>query len=254
MGLALLAFVAVLALSSARFWPSPGNLWLAAALVVAALVWWQMTPAPGAEGAARVPRGARLFPIAVGGLIAVIGGVALLDIGGAWNVDWRIVLGVLVVACGALVAAGAATGRAVGAVAVLGVVLVAALGVALAVRVPIFAGVGDRVEHPASIATLDRTYKLGIGDFTVNLADVRLPVGTTHVKATLGVGDLQVHVPRDVTVVVDGRASAGQVTIFGRQDDGTSVHSVVTSDGSDPARVLVVDARVGLGQLEVVRG
>src|SRR5262245_14232138 len=31
-GLALLAFVAVLALSSARFWPSPANLWLAAAI------------------------------------------------------------------------------------------------------------------------------------------------------------------------------------------------------------------------------
>jgi hypothetical protein len=178
----------------------------------------------------------------------------MLDAGGVWNVDWRIVLGALVVLCGALVAAGAATGRAVGAVAVLGVVLIAALALALAIRVPLFAGVGDRVEHPASIAAVDHTYKLGVGDFTVNLADVPLPVGETHVKATLGIGDLVVHVPRDASVVIVGRASAGQVSILGQTDDGTSVHKVVAADGTDPARVLVLDARIGFGRLEVVRG
>ena len=80
-----------------------------------------------------------LFPMAVGGLFAVIGSIAILDLAGAWNVDWSLVLGAMVVATGVLVAAGAATGRAVGAVVVLGVVLLAALAVALAVRVPLFA-------------------------------------------------------------------------------------------------------------------
>ena len=42
-GLAILAFVAVLALSSAHFWPSPGNLWLAATLGIGAIVWWQLS-------------------------------------------------------------------------------------------------------------------------------------------------------------------------------------------------------------------
>ena len=43
-GLALVAFVAILALSEARWWPSPGNLWLAVALGIAALVWWEASP------------------------------------------------------------------------------------------------------------------------------------------------------------------------------------------------------------------
>ena len=42
-GVSLLAFGAILALSEARFWPNPGNLWLAAALAGAAIVWWQVS-------------------------------------------------------------------------------------------------------------------------------------------------------------------------------------------------------------------
>jgi hypothetical protein len=57
-----------------------------------------------------------------------------------------------------------------------------------------------------------------------------------------------------VTVQVDGRASAGQVNLFGTTRDGSSVHERETSIGADPTRVLVLDARVGLGQLEVRRG
>jgi phage shock protein PspC (stress-responsive transcriptional regulator) len=245
-GLAVLAFAGILALSWAH-WPSPGNLWLAAALVVAALV-WQLSAQPSGK-----PAGA-LFPIAVGGLFAVVGLIAVFDLTGVWNVDWRIVLGAMVVVTGSLVVAGATTGRAVGAVVVLGVALLAALAVALAVRVPLFAGVGDRVAHPESIAALDSKYELGIGDFEVDLSDVPLPVGRTHVKTTLGIGDLTVRVPRDARVVVDTHASAGEVSVFGESIDGTSVDFATTAPGADPGRVLVLDARVGLGQVEVLRG
>lgn len=250
-GLALVAFVAVLALSSAHFWPRPGNLWLAAALGIGALVWWQVSTHPGSEAPLR--RGA-LFPVALGCLFAVVGGVAVLDAANVWNADWRIVLGAMVLATGALTAVGAATGRRVGAIVALDALLVLALALTLFVRVPLFAGIGDRAAHPASIAALDRSYKLGIGNFDVDLSDVPLPAGETHVKATLGIGDLSVLVPRDVTVVVDGRASAGEVTILGEHADGTSVHKSVADAGRAPARVLVLDARVGLGRVVVTRG
>jgi phage shock protein PspC (stress-responsive transcriptional regulator) len=261
-GLALLAFVAILALSEARFWPSPGNLWLAAAVGGAALVWWQVSPRSSrpsrgaAEATTEVTSGARrsLFPLAAGGVLVVVGVVALLDIVGAWNADWRIVLGALVVAIGGLVAAGAATGRSVGAVIGLGLLLGAVLALVAAIRVPVFAGIGDRVEHPASVTQLDSKYELGIGDFNVNLADIALPAGETHVKATLGIGDLTVHVPRNVAVEVDGRAGAGEVVIFGHSDDGTSIHDHVREAGTVQGRRLVLDAHVGFGRLEVVRG
>jgi phage shock protein PspC (stress-responsive transcriptional regulator) len=250
-GLALVAFVGIVALSEARFWPSPGNLWLAAAIGIGAFVWWQLS-GRAAEGAA-APRGGALFPIALGSLFAVVGGVAVLDATDVWNADWRVVLGAMVLVTGALTAAGAATGRRVGAIVVLDVLLAIVLAVTLFVRVPLFAGVGDRVSHPASVAALDRTYELGIGNFTLDLADVPLPAGETRVKATLGIGDLVVHVPRDVKVIVDGRASAGEVVVFGDDVNGTSLHKVV-STGADATRVLRLDARVGFGRLEVTRG
>jgi phage shock protein PspC (stress-responsive transcriptional regulator) len=249
-GLALIAFVAVLALSSTRLSPYPGNLWLAAALGTGALVWWQVATRADSE---RQLRGGPLFPVA-GVLFAALGTVAVLDATDVWNADWRVVLAAMVLLTGALTAAGAALGRRVGALIVLDSLLVLALALALFVRVPLFAGIGDRVVHPASAASLDRTYRLGIGNFTVDLHDLSLPAGQTHVKTTLGIGDLGIRVPRNVTVVVDGHASAGQLVVFGRESDGTSVDRTVTAPGTAPSRVLVLDADVGVGRLEVTRG
>ena len=61
----LLAFGAIVALSEARFWPNPGNLWLAAALAGGAIVWWQVSthssrrPAAPATATSRGERAAR---------------------------------------------------------------------------------------------------------------------------------------------------------------------------------------------------
>ena len=266
-GLALLAFVGILVLGEASFWPDPGNVWLAVALAGAALVWWQVggrgaapaetdaapDAAPITPAVARARR-ASIFPIAAGALLIAVGTIALLDAGGVWNADWRFVLGGMVVALGGLVAAGAATDRSVGGVIGIGVLLALALALTLAVRVPLFAGVGDRVEHPTTVEALDSSYRYGIGDFNLNLADVPLASGETHVKTTLGIGDMTVHVPYGVAVDVDARASGGQIVIFGHIDDGTSVHSRVHDSGTMPGRVLSLDARVGFGRLTVVRG
>src|SRR5262245_22981365 len=53
-GLAILAFAGILALGEAAVWPSPGNVWFAAAIAGAVLVWWGVSrrskpvPAPPA--------------------------------------------------------------------------------------------------------------------------------------------------------------------------------------------------------------
>src|SRR5581483_9440205 len=54
-GLALIAFVAILVLGEAHLWPDPGNVWLAAAIAGAGLVWWhasgRATALPGGDPA-----------------------------------------------------------------------------------------------------------------------------------------------------------------------------------------------------------
>jgi phage shock protein PspC (stress-responsive transcriptional regulator) len=264
-GVGLLAFGGILALSEANVWPSPGNLWLAAALAGAAIVWWQVSthrsPSPVAPSAtgeapaqpAGLPRRS-LLPAATGLLIGGLGIVGLLHATDAVNVDWRVVLAAAAIGLGALVALGPVTGHAVGWVAVLGVGVLAALALTLAVRVPLFSGIGNQVEHPSTAAALHSRYEHGIGDFRLDLQDVSLPTGRTTVKATLGIGNLIVRVPQAVTVEVDGRASAGDVRLLGHEDSGTHVHDRVVATGTMPKRVLVLDARVGLGELKVTRG
>ena len=179
----------ILALSEARFWPSPGNLWLAAALAGAAIVWWQVSthragralrappattrPRAGRAARAHAARCSRSRPVL---LIGGLGVVGLLDATGAVHVDWRIVLAVA-----AIGTRRARRGRrrsparrsAASSCSALGVL--AALALAFAVRVPLFAGVGDQVEHPATVAAVHSTYEHGIGDFHVDLQDVALP-------------------------------------------------------------------------------
>ena len=259
--LALVAFVVILGLSEARWWPTPGNLWLAAALAVAAFVWWEASPrgaaahdVPAQPGErAPVRRRQPLFAIAVGSLLAASGIVALLDVTGVWNVDWRIVLGAMVVFTGGLVAVGAAAGLRVGGVAGVGVVLLAALALVLSIRVPLFAGWGDETVQPASVASLDSTYEHAVGNYTLDLHALALPAGKTHVQAKLAAGDLLVRVPERATVDVEGRVGLGEVRLFGHSDSGGGIHDHVVEPGR-PDQVLVLDARTALGVVEVVRG
>jgi phage shock protein PspC (stress-responsive transcriptional regulator) len=218
-GLAVLAFAAILALGEATLWPSPGNIWFAVAIAGAALVWWR------ASGRSKPPPALQAD--------AVEGTETTAAVEPARPRRRRLVGGVLVIGF-------------------LG--LLVALVLSLAVRVPLFAGIGDRSVHPTTVAALHHKYELGVGNFDVDLGAVRFPLGETHVKAALGMGDLIVRIPKGVAVDVDGHASAGQVVLFGQIDDGTWVDSHVRESGTRPNRVLVLDARVGLGRVTVARG
>jgi len=178
LGLALIGAIGLAVISSIHIWPSPGNFWVLAALLIAALAWW---------------RG-------------------------------RVVLGI-----------------------VAAVLVVVVAGLLLAVRVPVFAGVGDR-----SYNTLHSKYTLGIGDLKVDLGDEQLPKGETFVKATVGIGSLRVYVPENASVEVDGRAQGGAVVVLGHEDSGTRVHSHIV-DRTGSSRVLVLDLRTGFGKISVHR-
>jgi phage shock protein PspC (stress-responsive transcriptional regulator) len=191
-GLGILAFAAILALSASHVWPSPGNVWLALVLGIVALVWWRLGPASSAR-------------------------------------------------------------RRVVAAFALGLVALLLAAVAFAVRVPLFAGVGDRVDRPAVAADVHSKYELGIGDLRLDFAGVALPKGQTFVKARVGIGDLKVIVPADASVEIEGRVQAGQLRLLGERDSGTHVHARVV-DRTGSGRVLVLDARTGLGKVEVERG
>jgi phage shock protein PspC (stress-responsive transcriptional regulator) len=178
LGLALIGAIFLAVLSSIHVWPSPGNFWVLAAILIAALAWW---------------RG-------------------------------RIVFGI---------------------VAAILVVIVA--GLLLAVRVPVWSGIGSR-----TFETVHSKYTLGIGDLRIDLRDADLPKGQTFVNANVGIGNLRVIVPMDATVDVDARTQGGDIVMFGREDSGTRVHTHIV-DRTGSGRVLVLHLKTGLGKVSVVR-
>ena len=109
-------------------------------------------------------------------------------------------------------------------------------------------GVGSRVEAPASSAELKPAYELGIGDLRVDLSGIGPVTTETHVQAKVGVGELEIIVPPDVSVSVDARAKAGEVNVLSRHDDGRNAQVSTGSGG-----LLVIDAEIGAGEIDVIR-
>jgi len=288
LGLGLLALGGLLVLSEADIWPGNGTLWLGAVVAGAALVWWQITTREG-DGdtlvetadvadeagdidagpggpAARPPRPPSppppprpkrpsLFLPVLGSLLAAAGFFGLLAVTDVYDVSVSVALAVSLAVVGGAIAVGATIGSRVGGLVILGLVLLAAFAAAAASPVSISAGLGNKVARPLDTTQLDDAYDLAMGDLTVDLTNLALPPGRTRVEADLGIGRLLVQVPAGVALEIDGHAGIGQVTVLGQSDDGTGAGEKVVIPGPTPtAPVLEIEADVGIGDLEVVRG
>jgi phage shock protein PspC (stress-responsive transcriptional regulator) len=173
------------------------------------------------------------------------------------DVPGRVVLAAALGVVGLGLVVGAVAGRARGLV-VWGVLLTALASVAAVVPdVPVNGGVGDRTWRPATVSELQSEYRLGIGDAELDLSRLDLTgAGRQRVDVRQGVGDLTVVIPADVVVRVDADVQGGDLRVPTLEPmDGTDLHQrVVVPEGSSPgSAVLVVDAELGLGSLEVRR-
>jgi phage shock protein PspC (stress-responsive transcriptional regulator) len=141
-------------------------------------------------------------------------------------------------------------GIAIAIASLVALVLIAAAVFASVVHVHLGRGVGDRTYAVASADDLRPVYHLGIGDLRLDLRNVQLPAGTTDLKTSVDVGRLTVVVPADLALRVKGDAQYGKVTLLGDATDGHDVNRTLDGDG---ARVLVLNAHVGVGSLYVER-
>jgi phage shock protein PspC (stress-responsive transcriptional regulator) len=132
----------------------------------------------------------------------------------------------------------------------LALVLVAAAIIAATFDVQLGNGIGGRTYVVAGTGDLRQAYKLGIGDMTVDLRNVRFTSKETHVSARVDVGNLRVIVPENVALRVHGDAQLGQVEVLGKTADGRNAKTAVDQAGT---RVLILDTHVGVGQVRVTR-
>jgi phage shock protein PspC (stress-responsive transcriptional regulator) len=161
-----------------------------------------------------------------------------------------------VVGLGLLV--GAVAGRARGLV-VWGLLLTALTTVAGTAfsGVPVAHGAGERTWRPVTTADLRPSYRLGVGHSILDLSGLDLSAaGRERVAVRQGVGEITIVVPKGVVVLVHADVNAGNVMLPGRSDvNGTNVSErLVLPAGSSPSSaVLVIDAHLGVGNLEVRR-
>src|SRR3954454_4316463 len=141
----------------------------------------------------------------------------------------------------------------------LGLLLLAALSVSALIKVPFVGGVGERRFAPHAAADVRDEYRLAVGELRLDLSDVDLPRGARReITATVGVGHLVLTVPRGVNVRIHGESGLGDVALLGddAHDGGIGIDRDLTLD-ADPDRegapTLVIDAEVGIGQVEVHR-
>ena len=273
LGVGLLLLSAVLVLSESDLWSGIGNIWLAALLGGAAVLWWHLAhradpapPAPPANADAttavvppppqpRRPRKPSLAAPVLGALLAVAGILGLLAVLDVYEIDLELALAASLAIVGSAIAVGAFTGFRVGSLVALGIVLLGCFAFAAALPVSLSAGIGDKVDRPRGAAVLEHSYEYGIGDYELDLTNIRLAERETHVEVSLGMGSLVVTVPEEAAVEVDAHAGAGEVVLFGASDDGIGADREVSLPGPQRGSpTLLLDASIGFGQIEVRRG
>ncbi|MCW2522542.1 MAG: phage shock protein PspC [Frankiales bacterium] len=124
-------------------------------------------------------------------------------------------------------------------------------------RASLHDGVGQEYWTPSSVAQLDSSYRLAIGQGVLNLSEVTLD-RPTHVSITMGAGQLRILVPNGLNVQVRARVHLGTVQLNGRDDflPGHSSSSGVNLDLQVPATsqtgpALTIDVHLTDGEVSV---
>ena len=130
----------------------------------------------------------------------------------------------------------------------------AALLVTSVVDIPWGGGIGEIRWDVDQVSELDRRYERAVGDATLDLRDLLIRAGTrVEIEANLGVGEMTIYLPDDVSAEVTADVGAGEARVLGRTDEGISIDIDRTVRGSADRGTLELDIHVGLGELRVIQ-
>ncbi|MEH3032985.1 MAG: PspC domain-containing protein [Aeromicrobium erythreum] len=176
-----------------------------------------------------------------------LGGLALVELLGGTDLAWPTYVATALGVVGLGLVAGAWWGNP-GVLVPVALLLAAAL--TLGTLLP-NARIGQSVERPTTAAEVERAYDFGIGELKLDLSAVDDPTaleGRT-IEVHQGIGRVLVTVPDGLKVHVLSRVRAGDLKVLGAEVNGTERRLEV---GDPSPTALTIDARVGLGQVEVV--
>ena len=186
--------------------------------------------------------------VTVAVVLITLGVLAAIDNIGNIDVSMRHYVGAAMLVVGVGLLVGAVAGRARGLI-ILGVMLVPPL-LASPIADLDFGDTDVRIT-PESVSDIESSYSHDVGSFVIDLTDVDFAGATVEINADLGLGELEVIVPDDITVEAYGEVAIGEVNVFGITSGGIGEISRRGSvDGTDGN--LRVDARVDIGSVNIV--
>jgi hypothetical protein len=110
---------------------------------------------------------------------------------------------------------------------------------------------GEIRHTPLTVQDVDGSYEHGLGQMTIDLTGLSsaelAEIGT--IEASLGVGEMVVHVPVDVGVILHADVAAGEVS--GPFDTVSGLGVNVTREFGPEPTVLVLDLEVGAGAINI---
>ncbi|SHE40630.1 PspC domain-containing protein [Streptoalloteichus hindustanus] len=117
-------------------------------------------------------------------------------------------------------------------------------------------GAGTQHASPTAVTDVQPSYTLSAGDIDLDLSQLRLGKDdqvTTRVGVNLG--NVTVRVPRDADVQVECTSGLGEVQCLGQWANGTRRSMRIEDNGPDGpgGGKIVLDARTGMGNVEVLR-
>ena len=182
--------------------------------------------------------------IALGGVLAALGVIWLLEVTDTVDLDTGVWVGVALVAIGVGVIASP-PGGARALLIVIGVLVALIGGTLAATNVEFSGGIGERNESPASVDELEDPYELGIGSLKLDLTELDLDEDTT-VRAQIGIGELVVTVPAARPVTVDAELGVGDIQVLGEEEDGFDSDLRMEEDrGLGPTLRLELEGGIG---------
>ena len=191
--------------------------------------------------------------VTLSALALLTAGAIAVDTAGWIDTSATTVISIGLVIVGVAAIAGAFVGRARGMI-LIGTLLTLGLGVANVIE-PVFDdGVGERRYQPATLADIEPTYELGIGELVVDLSAVEIPADeVVRVEVDLGIGEARVLVPPDVDLEITGDLDVGDLEVLDRRTSGIGNDLEVQEDNAGSA-TLIIDLEVGIGHGVVEHG
>jgi len=187
--------------------------------------------------------------LVIGASALAIGGALLLDNLDAISLTPRAMFAVLLAIVGLGLLIGAWVGQARWLI-IPGILLTIALAIASLIPLHIRGGFGEVTWSPETRANVRGSYELFAGQAVLDLSKVDFESDRT-VEVDVTMGELLIVVAEDQPVDVRTKVQAGQMNVFGQDQDGWDIEERVQRDGDEDLGTLEIDSEVVFGEITI---